>query len=108
MSEVLYYEIKASREFPMRSELTRLARCTRDDEVCQIGKWTIEIFEFPMNGIIDTTFAYDSQLRDMRIGRTICSKVSCALSFGSKIEWAANWRKIDLTEALDLLDLIKA
>lgn len=106
MIETLYYEIKASREVPMRSELTRLARCTSDDEVC--GKWTIEIFEFPMNGIIDTTFAYDSQLRDMRIGRTICSKVCCALSYGSKIRWTANWRKIDLTEALDLLDLIKA
>lgn len=108
MSEVLYYEIKASRKFPMRSELTRLARCTRDDDVCQIGKWTIEIFEFPMEGIIDATFAYDSQLRDMRIGRTICSKVCCALSLGSEIRWNANWRKIDLTEALDLLDLIKA
>lgn len=108
MRPTLFYEVKASRKFPMRSELTRLVRCTRDDASEGVGKWLIEIFEFPMDGIIDTTFVYDTPLANRQIGRTVCGKVLCALSSGSKIEWSADWHQITLKEALDLLDSIKA
>ncbi len=107
MRPTLYYEIKASREFPMRSELTRLVRCTRDDASEGVGKWLIEILDFPMDGILDTTFVHDTPLASRQIGRTVCYKVLCALSFGSRIEWSAEYRQITMEEALDLLDLIK-
>ena len=107
MRPTLYYEIKASREFPMRSELTRLVRCTRDDASEGVGKWLIEILEFPMGGILDTTFVPDSLHASRQIGRIVCGKVICALSLGSRIEWSAEYRKITMEEALDLLDLIK-
>jgi hypothetical protein len=107
MRPTLYYEIKASREFPMRSELTRLVRCTRDDASEGVGKWLIEILDFPMDGILDTTFVHDTPLANRQIGRTVCGKVICALSLGSRIQWSAEYRQITMEEALDLLDLIK-
>ena len=108
MRPTLYYEIKASREFPMRSELTRLVRCTRDDaSEGGVNQWLIEIFGFPMDGILDTTFVHDTPLANRQIGRTVCGKVICALSLGSRIQWSAEYRQITMEEALDLLDLIK-
>ena len=106
MNSKLYYEIKASREFPMRSELTRLVRCTRTDSEDRsklVGKWKIEILGFPMDGILDTTFVHDTPLASRQIGRIVCGKVICALSLGSKVEWTAQWRQVSTGEAVQML-----
>ena len=105
MSEVIHYKITAYRTVPMRSELTRLVRCTRQDSNATAGhcKWKIEILDFPMDGILDTIYVHKSKLRDKFLGRTICSKIICTLGLGSEIEWRADYERIPTSEAIKML-----
>ena len=105
MSKVIHYRITAYRTVPIRSELTRLVRCTRQDSTATPGhgKWRIEILDFPMDGILNTIYVHRSKLRDIFLGRTICSKIICSLALGSKIEWSAHWELIPKSEAIKML-----
>ena len=102
---ILHYRIKAYRTVPIRSELTRLVRCTRQDSTATPGnvKWKIEILSFPMEGILDTIYVHKSKLRDIFLGRTICSKIICTLGLGSEIEWRADYERIPTSEAIKML-----
>ena len=102
MSEVIHYRITAWRTVPIRSELTRLVRCTRQDSTGYVSKWRIEILDFPMDGILDTTYVHELN-RNKVLGRRVCSKIWCSLCLGSEIEWDADWELISTSEAIKML-----